>query len=159
MGRTIEIEETITISQLAQKLEMTPSSLVKELFKMGIPITLNERINFRTVVDLIRALEIEVNVELKDSGKKVSDPLPAEVEPKNLKPRPPVVAVMGHVDHGKTTFIDKVCGSSVVETEASGITQRINAYSTFHNDQADNFSGHTRPCCLHLIETLRNIVD
>ena len=137
MARTIEIDQTVTISTLAKQLELPSTSLVAELFKNGIVATLNEKIDFATATGLIDDLGLDVTVKQRQIV------APRMVVPKTTpptyQPRPPVVAVMGHVDHGKTTLIDKITQQSNADQELGGITQHINAYQAQHDGQTITF--------------------
>ena len=133
MSRVIEIDKTITISSLAQELELPSANLVAELLKHGVLITLNEKIDIDTATLLIE--ELELDIEFKE--KQVAHNRPTQLHKKRKNPvykaRPPVVAIMGHVDHGKTSLLDKICGHSTVDTESGGITQHISAYQAEYN--------------------------
>ena len=136
MARTIEIGQTITVSNLAQQLELPAASLISELVKNGVMLTLNERIDFDTVSILIEELGLDVKVKQKDVATVVID---KERVGAVSETRPPVVAVMGHVDHGKTSLLDKIRGSDRVATEAGGITQHISAQQVVHKDRKITF--------------------
>lgn len=141
MARTIEIEDTITVGALADKLMLPVTRLISELMKNGIMATVNERIDFDTAQIIIEELGFDINLSKKTAA-------PAGVLDRAAKKhttdsdavsRPPVVAVMGHVDHGKTSLLDAFRGSSVVKGEAGGITQHISAYQVVHNDRLITF--------------------
>ncbi len=139
MARTIEIGSLITIRQLAEQLEISTNKLVGELFKNGIIATLNEKIDFDTVSILVEELGLDVEVK----------PLPAPAQPEleqlqirsdpQLQTRSPVVGVMGHVDHGKTTLIDKICQTTNLDKESGGITQHISAHQVQHQGRGITF--------------------
>ena len=123
--RTIEIDQTITVSNLAQQLELPATSLIAELIKNGIMLTINEKIDFETVAILVEELGLDVKVKQKTA---FEENVAAQTRSGAVnKIRPPIVAVMGHVDHGKTSLLDKIRGSDQVSSEAGGITQHISA--------------------------------
>lgn len=138
MSRTISIEDGITVGSLADHLEIPVSKLVGELFKNGIMATVNERIDFDTASIIIEELGIK-DIELQ---KKVVESTTIIKKPKSNGEgvtRPPVVAVMGHVDHGKTSLLDAICDTKVVSGEAGGITQHISAYQVDHSGRKITF--------------------
>ena len=125
--KVIKISGSITVDELAKALGLPVTQLVGELFKNGIMATINQRLDFETASIMVSELGIEnVRFERKENYAKlpgVNRELSADAEV-----RPPVVAVMGHVDHGKTTLLDTLLKKKTVEGEAGGITQHISAY-------------------------------
>lgn len=126
--KIIRIAGSITVDELAQALGLSVTALIGELFKNGIVATINQRLDFETAEIMIGELGIEnVRLERKNTTTKISDGYRKELSD-HAEPRPPVVAVMGHVDHGKTTLLDTLLKKKTVEGEAGGITQHISAY-------------------------------
>ncbi|MCH5186153.1 MAG: translation initiation factor IF-2, partial [Oscillospiraceae bacterium] len=136
--KEIKIEETITVGEFAKKINKSPSEIIMKLMALGVMANINNSIDFDTA-SLI-AEEFSVTV-IKEVVLSKEDILFAEEEdkPEDMKPRPPVVVVMGHVDHGKTSLLDAIRDTSVIETEAGGITQHIGAYSVMLNERKITF--------------------
>lgn len=138
MATTIEIDNMITVGALADMLMVPVSRLIGELMKNGVLATVNEQIDFDTAQIITEELGIDVSLVRKTTADSVfvhEKPKPSEGAPV----RPPVVAVMGHVDHGKTTLLDSIRGASVAKGEAGGITQHISAYQVEHNGRKITF--------------------
>ena len=136
--KIIQIAGSITVDELAEALGLSVTALIGELFKQGIMATINQRLDFDTASLIIDELEIKnVKLERKNTATKTSN-FHRELSEKAVL-RPPVVAVMGHVDHGKTTLLDSLLHKKTVEGEAGGITQHISAYQLKHDDHLITF--------------------
>jgi len=125
--KIVAIADSVTVGELADTLNLPVTMLVGELFKNGIAATINQRLDFETATIIVEELGLDVTLT-----KKVASVHAQHVHELSDKavPRPPIVAVMGHVDHGKTTLLDTILGMKTVAGEAGGITQHISAYQT-----------------------------
>lgn len=136
--KTIQIAGSITVDELATALGLSVTELIGTLFKNGIVATINQRLDFETAQIIIDELGLKnVRLEKKNTATTTSD-IHRELSDKAVT-RPPVVAVMGHVDHGKTTLLDTLLNKKTVEKEAGGITQHISAYQLKYNDRLITF--------------------
>ena len=136
--KVIQIAGAITVDELAQALGLSVTALIGELFKNGIVATINQRLDFETAQILVDELKIP-NVKLERKTTVISGLNEQRELSADAVSRPPVVAVMGHVDHGKTTLLDTLLGKKTAEHEAGGITQHISAYQLKHHDREITF--------------------
>src|SRR5947209_6253885 len=135
----IEVEDMITVGNLAERLNIPVSRLIGELMKNGVMATVNERIDFDTAQIIVEELELPLTLSRRKTSETETAVHQKPAASDKAKPRPPVVAVMGHVDHGKTSLLDAIRGANVVKGEAGGITQHISAYQVPHGERSLTF--------------------
>jgi len=128
-AQVLEVTEYMSVAELAQKMEVTASEVVAKCLELGMMATINQRLDMDTIETI--ALEFGYDVrEVAEIGTELMEE--PEVETAELLPRPPVVTIMGHVDHGKTSLLDYIRKSNIIGGESGGITQHIGAYMVNH---------------------------
>jgi translation initiation factor IF-2 len=147
-NRVIEIPARLTVRELAQLMGVSPIDVIKRLMYDGIIATINQTIDYETAAVVASEMGFEPREEkvaVPEEEEALSGPTPlwerlyAQEDPANLRPRPPVVTVLGHVDHGKTSLLDAIRRTDVAAGEVGGITQHIGAYQVEHNGRLITF--------------------
>ena len=136
---SITIPDTLTVKELAEALKKTSTEIIKKLMGYGVMATLNNDVDFETATVIAEEFGVKTEKAVQISEEDILFDDEEAVDESKLQPRPPVVVVMGHVDHGKTSLLDAIRSAHVIDSEAGGITQHIGAYTVKANERLITF--------------------
>jgi len=137
----VELPPTMTVGELSSIISKSNVDTIKSLMRQGIMATVNQSVEFDIAAKVAASFGIGVIKPIDKESSKVDSSIGKDetIDESTAEVRPPVITILGHVDHGKTTLLDKIRGGSVVDSEAGGITQNIGAYQTIHNGKKITF--------------------